>query len=101
MIVKQQTSLSDLGDFVKVVVDLRRKILAAGCELHADCADELLGNGSKKEDLWGANVYTKDKRVDFVSLINIRPHADNRSMEIQHPRIRKEVESIIRELIEL
>jgi len=101
MIIRQKSDLSSFGEFVKVVVDIERKIMAAGCELHVDCADELLNDGSKNADLWGANVYTKDNRIDFVSLINIRPHADNRSMEIQDPQIKKEIESVIRTLIAL
>ena len=36
-----------------------------------------------------------DKRIDFVSLINIRPSENNRSMEIQDPGVKDRVAAII------
>jgi len=81
MIIRSKTLLSEFGAFVKVVVDIERRVLAAGCDLHIDCMQELLDDGSLQRNLWGANVYG-DGRIDFVSLINIRPAEGNRSMEI-------------------
>ncbi len=45
---------------IKIVVDIRRKLLAGGGEMHADCESVLLENGSERracsrDDLWGAN----------------------------------------------
>lgn len=94
---KKQDLLS--GDFVKVVADIEKRIMATGCELHIDCADELTADGSEGKNLWGANVYPEEKRIDFVSLINIRPTDGNRSMEIQIPEIRARVEAVIRGLL--
>ena len=104
MIVKEKVTKEDLiagapeGVFIKLVVDIEKEIMAFGCELHFDCYKELLESGSKHENLWGANFYPKQKIVDFVSLINIRPPA-NRSMEIKDENIRKQVETIIKNLI--
>ena len=86
------------GTMLKIVVDIARGILSAGCELHIDCADELLQDGSQQKDLWGANIY-QDKRIDFVSLINIRPKDHNPSMQIEDEGIRKKVEHVIRALV--
>jgi hypothetical protein len=44
----------DLKGYIKVVVDVRRQILAAGGEKHVDVEQLLLGDGSLQEDLWGA-----------------------------------------------
>lgn len=99
MIIRKKQSLIDLGSFVKIVVDIKRKIISAGCELHIDCAEELIKEGSLNTDLWGANIYPEDKKIDFVSMINIRPKDNNRSMEIQDQEIKKEIEVIIKELI--
>ena len=99
MIIKEKTSLDSLGSFVKVVVDVERKILSANCELHVDCAEELMKDGSSYADLWGANVYPKDKKIDFVSLMNIRPADNNRSMDIEDPAVRGKVEDIIKKLV--
>lgn len=100
MIIKEKTSAQEFGDFVKLVVDIERKILAMGCELHIDCAEELVQDGSSRKDLWGANFYPPDKKIAFSSLINIRPQERNRGMEIQIPEVRAKVESVIRNLLE-
>ena len=99
MIIREKQALEHFGDFVKVVVDIDRTILAMGCELHVDCAQELEQDGSKPEHLWGANVYPISKEIDFVSLINIRPAVGNRAMEIEKPEIRSQVEAIITNLL--
>lgn len=99
MIIQTPVSSNSLGAFVKAVVDIEKDILSIDCELHIDCADELLTSGSRSENLWGANIYPEDKKIDFVSLINIRPSAGNRSMEIENPEIRKKVETIIARLV--
>jgi len=102
MIIKEKTpleSLKSLGSFAKVVLDIEKKIIAVGCELHVDCAEELMKNGSLYANLWGANVYPEDKKIDFIALINIRPASGNRSMEIEDANIRKKVEDIIKELL--
>ncbi len=98
MIARAKTSLGQFGSFVKVVLDVERKIAAIGCELHIDCAEELTKDGSSGKDLWGANIYPEDKRIDFVSMINIRPKENNLSMEIQLPEIRNRVEAVIKDL---
>ena len=77
----------------------QRKIISLDCELHSDCAEELVAAGSKYVDLWGANIYPKEKKIDFISLINIRPLANNRSMDIENPDIKKRVEDIIKSLL--
>ncbi len=66
---------------VKIVVDIRRRMLAGGGEMHADCEALLLAEGSEQDDLWGANWYPAEQRIEFESLINIRPRLGNRSIE--------------------
>ena len=95
MIFTNKNDLAQFGDFIKIVVDLEKKILAIGCELHIDCAEELIQKSSISKNLWGANAYMSDKRIDFVSLINIRPSENNRSMEIQDPGVKDRVAAII------
>ena len=43
--------------FAKAVADIKLGIFSIGCELHIDCAEELIENGSKAKDLWGFNIY--------------------------------------------
>ena len=81
-------------DMVKYVVDVSRGVLAVGGEMHADAEQALLEDGSRQEDLWGANYYPgrgPEASVEFTALINIRPAQGNRSMEIQDPAIRERV----------
>jgi len=99
MIIREKTSLDSFSSFVKIVVDIEREIISADCELHSDCAEELMANGSKYANLWGANIYPKDKKIDFISLINIRPADNNRSMDIEDENIKKKVEDIIKKLL--
>ncbi len=91
------------GDMVKVVVDVERNIMAAGGEMHADCEQALLDDGSKQENLWGANIYPESEGEDFIeyqSLINIRPRVGNRGMEIEDEVIKDKVKSIIVALVQ-
>lgn len=99
MLIREKTELDRSYEMVKVAVDIKRSIVAAYCELHTDCAEELVADGSLWENVWGANVYPKDMGIAFHSMINLRPNKGNRSMEIQSSEIRKEVESVIRGLL--
>lgn len=99
MIIRNAVPAATLGSFAKVVVDIEREILAAGCELHVDCMEELLADGSRGGDLWGANIFPETARIDFISLINIRPAQGNRSTKIELPDVRDRVETVIRTLL--
>lgn len=89
----------DLKGYIKVVVDVRRKILSAGGEKHVDGEQLLLKDGSKQEDLWGAGLDLETNEMDFDSMINLRP-AQNSSREILDQKIRQQVESITRSLLQ-
>lgn len=89
-------------DMVKLVVDVRKQIVAVGGELHADAEQLLLERGCQQADLWGANYYPgrgPDDCIEYTALINIRPAQDNPSMEIQDPEIRKTVRDTVLRLI--
>ncbi len=89
----------ELKGYIKVVVDVRRKILSAGGEKHVDGEQMLLKDGSKQEDLWGAGLDLETNEMDFDSMINLRP-VQNRSREILDEDIRKQVEKITRSLLQ-
>ena len=84
--------------FTKAVADIDKKILSIGCELHIDCAEELIKNDSEAKNLWGFNIYP-DFHLDFVSLINVRPADNNRSMEIQNQEICDKIQGIFKKFI--
>lgn len=90
--------LSEHKFYIKVVVDIERRILAGGGEMHYDCEQVLLENGSQQENLWGAGYMPYSGNMTYDSLINIRPR-QNRSMEILDVNIRENVAQIVTELL--
>ena len=89
-----------LKSYIKLAVDIKREILVGGGILHADCEAVLLKDGSKQEDIWGADWVPHGKHITFEALINIRPRQNNPSMKIQDPVIREKIEEITRALLE-
>ena len=94
-----QEMLQEYDGMVKIVVDIRRRLLTGGGAMHADCESLLLEDGSEQDDLWGANWYPAEQRIAFESLINIRPRLGNRSILIHDETIRQQVEEISRTLL--
>ena len=89
-------------DMVKGVVDMRRRVLALGGELHADGEQILLDQGSKQEDLWGFNIYVdrpQENRLEYASMINIRPRQGNPHREVQDPKLRQQIKDIIDQMV--
>ena len=98
----EQMAESYVGLMIKLAVDVEQEIVAGGGgELHADCEQVLLENGSQQENVWGADWYPEIRRVGFESLINIRLRQQNRSMEIKDPALREKIAIIVRNLLEL
>lgn len=91
--------LEALGVYIKLAVDVERKILAGGGELHADCEQVLLAEGSQQADIWGVDWYPLSQTVGYESIINIRPTANNRSMEIQNSALREKISQIAYSLL--
>lgn len=89
----------DFDGYIKVVVDVRRNVLAAGGKMHVDGERLLLEDGSKQADLWGAGLDLETKEIDFDSMINLRPGQGNSSREVLDKSIRKEIETIICSLL--
>ncbi len=89
----------DLDGYVKVVVDIKRKILAAGGKLHVDGEKLLLEDASKQADLWGAGIDFETGEVDFDSMINLRPGQGNPSREVLDKNVRNQIETIIHGLL--
>ena len=91
------------GDMVKAVVDLEKRIMAVGGELHADEEAVLLDQGSGQSNLWGLNIYVDQPRetwIEFDSMINIRPSQGNRSRSIGDAEVQKKLIEIVNSLIQ-
>jgi len=90
------------GNLVKAVVDVERKIMALDGELHADEEALLLENGSHQENLWGINIYPElegTERIEFDSVINIRPSQGNRSRGVDDRVTREKIVLVVFELV--
>jgi len=90
------------GELVKAVVDVQRKIMAVDGEMHADEEQILLADGSKQEHLWGINIYPDKKdnsRIEFDSMINVRPSQHNMSRSIDDRELQKTIRSIVDRMI--
>lgn len=94
-----QDMLEQYEEMIKIVVDIRRRVLSGGGEMHADCESVLLDDGSEQDDLWGANWYPSEQRIEFESLINIRPRLGNRGILIQDENLRRQVEEVTLEIL--
>lgn len=89
--------LEVLSSYIKLAVDVKREVVAGGGILHADCEAVLLNDGSKQENIWGADWLPESGKVRFEALINIRPRQNNRSMIIQDKEICLKIEKIVKE----
>lgn len=86
------------GEYIKVVVDIERKILAGGGERHFDAEQILLANGSMQENLWGGGIDPKAKQIDYNSMINLRP-PKNLARDILSEEVRRKFDKIAKDLL--
>lgn len=87
----------DYGRFVKVVVDIEQRILAAGGEWHVDGETVLLERGSKQKNLWGGGINLDTGEIIYTALINMRP-ALSRSQEVLDLKTREIMEGVIKDI---
>lgn len=90
------------GDMVKAVVDIEKEVMALGSELHADAETLLTEQGSKRENVWGINLYPEKPEgewIEFDSMVNIKPQFNNRSRNVENPEIQNQIKKIINHLI--
>lgn len=91
------------GQLIKAVVDIERKIMAIGGELHVDEERLLMEEGSKQENLWGINLYPKasvEDLIEYDSMINLRPHQGNLTCGIDDKNLKEKVAEVVNLLIE-
>lgn len=98
----KQMSEKGFGNLVKAVVDIEKGIMAIDAELHADQEALLLEEGSAQENLWGINIYPdlpNEQRIEFDSMINLRPSFGNRGRGVDNPAIQRKIIEIVNRLI--
>ncbi|MCK4355415.1 hypothetical protein KAW43_03690 [Candidatus Parcubacteria bacterium] len=91
-------------EMIKFVVDTEKQIIAFGGELHSDAAEKLVEEGSDNRNLWGGNLYPLkgdgEKRIEYISLINIKPTENSFSMDIEDKNIIIKIDQIIEKLVD-
>ena len=71
--------------------------------MHADEEQFLLEQGSEQKDLWGINIYpgeSVENRIEFDSMINIRPSRGNKSRTVENTDIQKKIIALVNTFIE-
>lgn len=87
---------------VKIDVDVKRGVATIGGEWHSEGDEALSKDGSSREDVWGINFYPWNEpknRIEYVSLINIKPAFGNRSMQVENKETREKIRAIVGKLI--
>ncbi|MBE9006254.1 hypothetical protein IQ259_14615 [Fortiea sp. LEGE XX443] len=84
--------------YIKTAVDLERQVLVGGGDIHADCEEMLLDDGSRQQDIWAASFMRATHKIIYESIVNLRPR-QNRSMEILDSNIRERIAQIIIEFL--
>jgi len=93
--------LSELGTIIKLAVDVERRILAGGGEYHSDCEEALLIDGSKQDNVWGADWEPENRTVSFGAMINIRPRLGKLGYELEDKNLRILIENIVRDFLDI
>ncbi|MBI1975699.1 MAG: hypothetical protein HYS59_01715 [Candidatus Vogelbacteria bacterium] len=88
-------------DFLKGSVDISENKIALGGDYHIESAELLVKRGSRHENVWGFNIRFDEKasKIEFDSMINIKPQFNNRSRIITNDEIARKVENIVRSWI--
>ena len=105
-VVKENISIDELkemsskmfGNLVKAVVDVEKNTLVVDAELHSDQEAFLIESGSNQKNLWGINIYpdlSNEERIEFDSMINLRPSQGNSSRGVEDEEIQKKILDIV------
>ena len=93
----RKMAAESFGNFVKAVVDIRKRVMTMDASLHADEEAYLIQNGSRQSDLWGINLYPDF--IEFDSMINLRPNQKNLSRGVDDPDIQNCIRRIVASLV--
>ena len=82
---QMEQMLSEHKFYVKVAVDIERRILAGGGDMHYDCEQALLLECSRQQDIWAAGYMPSNRNITY-DMVNIKPR-QNRSMDCISRRV--------------
>ncbi len=106
----KKIKVSDLKSFanewyeilLKGTVDVELARVALGGEWHLDSCEILTKTGSNKDNVWGFNIVfdTIDKKLEYHSLVNIKPNKNHKKMEITNEDLILEINKVLSEYID-
>ena len=83
--------------YIKLSADIEQQILYGGSRLHYDCEQLLINkHNSKSENIWSGGVNLITKKIEFTAVANIKPSANNSSLEILDPQNREKFKKIVK-----
>lgn len=88
-------------DYIKTVIDIEKNILAVGGEYHIDCEEVLIRKGSKQENLYGGGYRVSTKEIEYMAMSNYKPALNKHTYEIMDQEVRKKLEKLTREYLEI
>lgn len=93
-----QKAREEYGDYIKITIDIIKKIVAIGGEYHADAEKILIDEyNSKSENILGGGYNITNNSYEFTAMINLRPSLGNNSMEILNLKKRATFEEIAKD----
>lgn len=88
----------DYGTYIKITLDIEKRVVALGGEYHADAEQLLLAQGARQKDIWGGGLNLEEGRIETNAIINLRPR-QNQSTEILDGEVRKEFIEIVKKVL--
>lgn len=83
--------------YIKLSADINQQILYGGSRLHFECEQKLTENeNSKNENIWSGGVNLITKKIEYTAVANIKPSANNSSIEILDSEIREKFKNIVK-----
>lgn len=98
----KEMSSKMFGNLVKAVVDIELNKVVVDAGLHSDEEQLLLSQGSNQSNLWGINIYpdkSKTDRIEFDSMINIKPRDNNMSRSVENKEKQMKILQIMDKVI--
>jgi len=88
----------DYETYIKITIDIEKKVIALGGEYHADAEKLLLESGSKQDDIWGGGINLNTKEFETNAMVNIRA-GKNDTIEILDEKIKSVFLQIAKEVL--
>lgn len=93
-----QKASEEYQSYIKVTIDLKKKIVVIGGEYHYDAEQELLKTGSNQDDIWGGGLELQSKNIETFAMINVRALL-NPSQDILNQQIKTQFYSLAYEYL--